>query len=130
MRVPTSGRMLLQSRFKITSTADVQRIVGATKNVDPRHPVIMLIGLRSRQESVRKLWTSRLRVVAGSMPFDRLRAQLPRSDLGPGLRQHVAQDLLHLVELGLATDQWGSDLDDRVAAVVGAAVQAVLEQRV
>ena len=49
-------------------------------------------------------------------------------ELGPRFSEHVAQDLLHLVELGLATDQWGSDLDDGVAAIVGAAVEAVLEQ--
>jgi len=41
--------MLLQPILKITSAADVERIVGATKNVDPRHPVIMLIGLQDRQ---------------------------------------------------------------------------------
>jgi hypothetical protein len=52
-----------------------------------------------------------------------------RSDLVPRLSKHMAQDLLHLVELGLATDQWWSDLYDGVAAVVGAAVEAVLEQR-
>jgi hypothetical protein len=50
------------------------------------------------------------------------------SDLGPRLREDVAQHLLHLVELGLATDQRGSDLHDRFAAVVGATVEAVLEQ--
>ena len=52
-----------------------------------------------------------------------------RSDLGPRFSEHVAQNLLHLVELGLTTDQWGSDLDDGIAAVVSAAVEAVLEQR-
>jgi hypothetical protein len=41
----------------------------------------------------------------------------------------VPQDLLHLVELRLAADERRSDLDDHVAAVVGAAVQAVVEQR-
>src|SRR3569833_415484 len=47
----------------------------------------------------------------------------------PGLGQHAAEDLLHLVELGLADDQRRGELDDRVAAVVGAAVEARLEQR-
>ena len=50
------------------------------------------------------------------------------SDLGPRFREDVAQNLLHLVELGLATDQWGSDLDDGFAAIVGTTVEAVLEQ--
>ena len=52
-----------------------------------------------------------------------------RSDHRPRLTEDVAQDLLHLVELGLAADQRRSDLDDGVATIVGAAVQAVLEQR-
>src|SRR4051794_1532925 len=41
-----------------------------------------------------------------------------------GLVEDDAQDLLHLVEVLLVADQRGSELDDRVAAVVGAAVEA------
>ena len=51
------------------------------------------------------------------------------SELRPRLRQHRAQDLLDLVEGRLVGDQRRRQLDDRVAAVVGTAVQAVLEQR-
>jgi hypothetical protein len=47
----------------------------------------------------------------------------------PCLGQDVAKDLLHLVELGLPADRRRSELDDRVAAVVGAAVEPGLEQR-
>src|SRR3712207_7909629 len=53
----------------------------------------------------------------------------PSSDEALGLGQRVPQDLLHLVELRLAADERWSDLHDHVAAVVGAAVQAVVEQR-
>ena len=41
----------------------------------------------------------------------------------------MAQHLLHLVELRRSADERRRDLDDDVAAVVGAAVQAVVEQR-
>src|SRR5687767_14204773 len=41
----------------------------------------------------------------------------------------MAQDLLHLVELGLSADQRGSDLDDGIAAVVNPAIETVLERR-
>src|SRR5689334_21924417 len=51
------------------------------------------------------------------------------SDQLLGVGQGLAQHLLHLVELGLAADQRRGDLDHHVAAVVGAAVEAVLEQR-
>ncbi|KPC69595.1 hypothetical protein ADL26_18040, partial [Thermoactinomyces vulgaris] len=47
----------------------------------------------------------------------------------PSLRQHRAQDALDLVERGLVGDQRRRELDDRVAAVVGPAVQAVVVQR-
>jgi hypothetical protein len=53
--IRTTDRMLLQPIFKITSTSDVERIVSATKNVDPRHLVIMLIGLEVRKSSGRRL---------------------------------------------------------------------------
>jgi hypothetical protein len=48
-----------------------------------------------------------------------------KSEPGPGLRENMPQDLLHLVEFRLATDQRGSNLYDGVAAVVGAAIEAV-----
>src|SRR3712207_471274 len=52
-----------------------------------------------------------------------------RSEEGAGLGEHLAEDLLDLVEVLLAADQRRRQLDDRVAAVVGAAVDAGLEQR-
>src|SRR5215469_4676282 len=52
----------------------------------------------------------------------------PRSKKRPSLRQHAPQDLLHLVEMLLAAGQRRGELDDRVAAVVGAADQAGVEQ--
>src|SRR5215470_15221586 len=52
----------------------------------------------------------------------------PRSKPRPGLRQHAAENLLHLVEMLLAAGQRRGELDDRVAAVVGAADQAGVEQ--
>jgi hypothetical protein len=90
---------------------------------------------------------------AARAPFDRLRAQslaqgavagglrqaqgafllgqgpVASSDLGPRLAKYVAQNLLHLVELRLTTDQWGSDLDNGIAAIIDPAVKAVLERR-
>ena len=45
------------------------------------------------------------------------------------LRKHLAQDRFDGVELGLTADQRRRQLDDGIAAIVGAAVQAVLEQR-
>jgi hypothetical protein len=42
--VHRANRMLLQSGFKITSAADIIGVIGAAKNVDPRHPLIMMIG--------------------------------------------------------------------------------------
>src|SRR3954447_4006324 len=42
---------------------------------------------------------------------------------GAGLGEHLAEDLLHLVEVLLGADQRGSELDDGVAPVVGAAVE-------
>src|SRR5215831_17668255 len=47
----------------------------------------------------------------------------------PGLRQHVAEDLLDLVEVLLRAGQRRRKLDDRVAPVVRAADQAGIEQR-
>src|SRR5271168_1591456 len=47
----------------------------------------------------------------------------------PGLSQHVAQLLLDLIEYRLVADQRRRELDHRVAAIVGAAVDARLEQR-
>src|SRR4051794_10275328 len=47
----------------------------------------------------------------------------------PCLRQHRAQDLLHLVELLLPADERGSELDDRVAPVVTAADESGVEER-
>ena len=47
----------------------------------------------------------------------------------PRVGQHRPQDLLHLVELRLADDQWRRELDDGVATVVRAAVEPGLVQR-
>ena len=47
----------------------------------------------------------------------------------PRLGEHVPEDAGDLVELRLAGDQRRRDLDHRVAAVVGAADQALLEER-
>ena len=47
----------------------------------------------------------------------------------PGLGEHLAQDLLDLVEVRLVADQRRGELDDRVAAVVGTAVEPALEER-
>jgi len=47
---------------------------------------------------------------------------------GPGLGQDFAQDPLDLVEVLLPADERRGELDHRVAAVVGAAHQAGLEQ--
>src|SRR5580658_11044049 len=48
----------------------------------------------------------------------------------PGLRQDRAQDALDLVEVLLPADQRRGELDDGVAAVVGAADEPGVEQRV
>jgi hypothetical protein len=42
----------------------------------------------------------------------------------PGLREDAADDLLHLVEFALAHRQRRRELDDRVSAIIGTAVQA------
>src|ERR1700740_3046460 len=52
----------------------------------------------------------------------------PRSKTRPSLRQHAAQDLLHLVEMLLAAGQRRGELDDRGAAGVDPADQAGVEQ--
>src|ERR1700760_4197319 len=44
------------------------------------------------------------------------------------LRQHLAHDGFDGVELGLSTDQRWCELDDGIAAIVGAAVQPSFEQ--
>src|SRR5699024_10417726 len=46
------------------------------------------------------------------------------SELRPGLREDAADDLLHLVEFALAHRQRRRELDDRVSAIIGTAVQA------
>src|SRR4051812_49743002 len=51
------------------------------------------------------------------------------SEAGPGVGEDAPEDLLDLVELALADDQRRGELDDRVAAVVGPAVQALLVER-
>src|SRR5436190_10896049 len=51
-------------------------------------------------------------------------------EAAPGLRENAAQDLLYLGEVLLGAGQRRGELDDRVAAVVGPADQAGLEQRV
>src|SRR5579863_8743869 len=60
----------------------------------------------------------------------RTRAMLVASDLRPGLGEDRAEDLLHLVEVLLGADQRRRELNHRVAAVIGAAHQAGVEQRV
>src|SRR5229473_4791336 len=52
------------------------------------------------------------------------------SDARPGPGEHGAQYPLDLVEVLLTADQRRGKLDDRVAAVVGAAYQSGVEQRV
>src|SRR5437879_13779590 len=47
----------------------------------------------------------------------------------PGGREHVTQDPLHFVEVDLLADQRWGQLDDRLTAIVGAAVQPGLPQR-
>src|SRR5699024_11967814 len=51
------------------------------------------------------------------------------SELRPGLREDAADDLLHLVEFALAHRQRRRELDDRVTAIIGTAVQAALVHR-
>src|SRR5262245_43717536 len=51
------------------------------------------------------------------------------SEQRAGLVEDHAQDLLDLVEVLLGADQRRRELDDRVAAVVGAAVEALVVQR-
>src|SRR5579863_3857906 len=51
------------------------------------------------------------------------------SDARPGLGEDGTQDGLYLVEVLLATDERRRELDDRVTAVVGAAHQPGVEQR-
>src|SRR6266545_2456497 len=51
-----------------------------------------------------------------------------RGRLAAAAAEHPAQDPFDLVEVLLAADQRGCELDHRVAAVVGAADQALLEQ--
>ena len=46
-----------------------------------------------------------------------------------GLRENVAENPYELVDLPLAGDERRRDLDDRVAAVVGPADQARVEER-
>src|SRR5437764_1461265 len=48
------------------------------------------------------------------------------SELGPCLGEDGAQDLLDLVEHRLVGDERRGELDDRIATVVGAAVEAVV----
>ena len=52
-----------------------------------------------------------------------------RSEKRTGLVQHHPQDLLHLVEVLLLARERRRELDDRVAAVVGPAVDALVVQR-
>ncbi len=54
---------------------------------------------------------------------------LLNSEHAAGFAEHAVQDVVDRVELLLPADQRGSQLHDWVAAVVGAAVQAGLEQR-
>src|SRR5690606_40276640 len=52
----------------------------------------------------------------------------PLSEPRPRLSQHAAQDALDLVELGWTDRQRRGQLDDGVASVVGAAVQASVDR--
>src|SRR6187551_3935009 len=54
---------------------------------------------------------------------------LREADPAPCLLEHLAENAGQLVELGLARDERRRDLDNRVAAVVGAADEAPLEER-
>src|SRR3954451_21761378 len=68
-------------------------------------------------------------VEASRLPAPRLhRGGRITSELGPGLLEDGPQLLLDLVEVLLVADQWRSELDDGVAAVVGATVQPRFEQ--
>ena len=82
--VDTTNRMLLQSEFKITSAADINESSAQRRNVDPRHPLIILIGspvAKMLNRSCGQLVRSRtqrsnlaLRRAQGAcgLPFDRL----------------------------------------------------------
>jgi hypothetical protein len=59
---------------------------------------------------------------------DRSLARAPHLTLSLG--QHLAEDARDLVELGLSGDERRRDLDDGIAAVVGTADEAGVEQRV
>src|SRR5580693_7329714 len=61
---------------------------------------------------------------------ERVRLTRSRSDLRPCLGEDRAEDLLDLVEVLLRADQRRGELDHRVTAVVGAADEAGVEQRV
>src|ERR1035438_7926781 len=79
-------------------------------------------------------WVSRSRVAPVARPAHQSGPEDPsltagNSQVALRLGQHGAQSLLDVVELGLADDQRRCKLDHRVAAVVGPAVQAGLEQR-
>src|ERR1035438_1942071 len=79
-------------------------------------------------------WVSRSRVAPVARPAHQSGPEDPsltagNSQVALRLGQHGAQSLLEVAELGLADDQRRCKLDHRVAAVVGPAVQAGLEQR-
>ena len=83
-----------------------------------------------------EMWTQRTGASAAAAPAASSRLELVDQALdgehlapsapGPpaGLVEHRAQDVVDLVELLAVGDQRRSELDDRVAAVVGAADQA------
>src|SRR4051794_32490716 len=85
-------------------------------------------------------WTQRIGAPAPSRPATRsspissirpwtVSIVLVVNDFVPRLRQDGAQDAVDLLELRGVSDQRGRELDDGVAAVVGAADQPVLVQR-
>src|SRR3954454_7948006 len=66
-------------------------------------------------------------LISVGIPIRMSRVPDPSEDL-PGALQHVPEDLLDLVEVALVADERRGDLDDGVAAVVGAAVEAGVEE--
>ena len=75
----------------------------------------------------RRAWTGKSRRLGGLGPVTH--AASAGSEQRGRLVEDDAQDLLDLVEVLLVADERGSELDDRVAAVVGAAVEALVVER-
>src|SRR5690606_27438917 len=134
-RTSSWGRMAATSS---SSTGGTRRSPSATSTSSPSSGRTASPSLHPWVEERRRFAATRLETLAPTGGGFETRAPAARApqpagwrclEPGPGVREDAAEDLLDLVELGRADRERGRQLHDGVAAVIRAAVEPRVEER-